>query len=61
MPATLIRGEDTYGHFKLMPSPEKDFDDDSIKCHSEAFDIWSKNYDEQMRRADQEEKPSHQI
>jgi non-heme Fe2+,alpha-ketoglutarate-dependent halogenase len=58
MPATLIRGEDTYGHFDKMPTPKQDFDDDAVACHGKAFKIWNENYFEQMRRADAEETPS---
>jgi len=58
MPATLIRGEDTYGHFDLKPAPKQDFDDDAVACHTQAFEIWNENYFEQMRRADVQETPS---
>lgn len=58
MPATLIRGEDTYGHFDLMPRPKQDFDDDAVACQGKAFDIWNENYFEQMRRAEVKESPS---
>ncbi len=58
MAATLIRGEDTYGHYDLKPAPKADFDDDAVACHAQAFEIWNENYFEQMRRAEAQEKPS---
>ena len=61
MPATLIRGKDTCGHFDLMPTPKHDFDDDAVACHGKAFEIWNENYFEQMRRTDAEETPSSPI
>lgn len=32
--AMLVRGEDKYGNFKLVPPPEEDLSDDAIKWHA---------------------------
>ncbi len=61
MPASLIRGEDHYGHFALQPSPKADFDADAIACHEKSYTIWVDNYFEQLRRHEKvQETPSHQ-
>lgn len=35
--ATLVRGEDTYGHFDLEPTPKADADDAARAAHAEAM------------------------
>ena len=32
--ATLVRGEDRYGHFQLLPRPERDFDPAMVALHT---------------------------
>lgn len=36
--ATLVRGEDRYGHFELTPRPERDFDPPAFEFHKRATD-----------------------
>jgi non-haem Fe2+, alpha-ketoglutarate-dependent halogenase len=38
--ATLVRGEDRYGHFTLTPRPARDLDEDAIKFHEQATDAF---------------------
>lgn len=35
--ATLVRGEDRYGHFDLMPAPKSDLDADALAAHEDAM------------------------
>ncbi|MEO1194051.1 MAG: phytanoyl-CoA dioxygenase family protein [Pseudomonadota bacterium] len=32
--ATLVSGEDRYGHFELMPAPEEDLSEAALACHA---------------------------
>ena len=34
--ATLVRGEDSFGHFHLSPRPTADFDADAVRFHEQA-------------------------
>ncbi len=36
--ATLVRGDDRYGHFTLTPRPTRDLDDDLVRLHEAATD-----------------------
>ena len=36
VPAVLIAGEDTYGHFELLPPPEVDFGEDEKRRHADS-------------------------
>ena len=36
--ATLVRGEDKFGHFALSPRPSRDFDPDVVQFHEKAAD-----------------------
>lgn len=35
--ATLVRGEDVFGHFDLIPPPREDFDPDAVARHAAAL------------------------
>lgn len=35
--ATLVRGEDRYGHFDLMPAPKADLDAEALAAHEDAM------------------------
>ena len=35
--ATLVRGEDRYGHFDLMPAPKSDLDAEALAAHEDAM------------------------
>ena len=39
--AMLVRGEDKYGNFQLVPPPEDDLSDDAIKWHAEILEAQS--------------------
>ena len=34
--ASLVRGEDLYGHFELEPRPERDFDPQAVALHQKS-------------------------
>lgn len=36
--ATLVRGEDRHGHFRLTPRPTRDLEEDLVRLHVEATD-----------------------
>lgn len=38
--ATLVRGEDHYHHFRLLPRPTRDGDESNIRLHTEATDVF---------------------
>lgn len=38
--ATLVRGEDRYGHFDLDPAPRTDFDPIAVEVHQQAMARW---------------------
>lgn len=50
MPATLIRGEDRFGHFDLEPDPRTLSPADAIKAHEVAYGGYRAGYEEQMDR-----------
>jgi non-heme Fe2+,alpha-ketoglutarate-dependent halogenase len=39
--ATLVRGEDPFGHFKLEPSPQAVSRDENLQCHEESLRRWN--------------------
>lgn len=48
MPAMLVRGADSYGHFDLEPAPAADMDDDAQAVHAHAYTRYRENYNEQL-------------
>ena len=42
--ASLVRGEDTFGHFELEPEPRCDFDPPAVEMHRRADDAQRKVY-----------------
>ena len=49
--AQLVRGQDRWRHFDLLPdAPKADFDPDAVKLHELAYAQFRKNYYEQERR-----------
>ena len=48
MPAMLVRGTDSYGHFELEPEPVSDLDDAARAAHEEAYKAYRANYNEQL-------------
>ena len=48
MYAMLVRGEDTYGHFDLEPSPAADMDPDAQAAHDAVYKRYRENYNEQL-------------
>jgi len=48
MPATLVRGQDTHGHFDLLPAPERDFGPDETRRHDTAFKSYIDSFYEQL-------------
>jgi hypothetical protein len=42
--ATLVRGEDAFGHFELEPEPRCDFDPPAVEMHRRADDAQRKVY-----------------
>ena len=38
--ATLVRGEDRYHHFRLLPRPRRDGDEAAVRLHTEATDVF---------------------
>ena len=50
MPATLVRGEDRYGHFDLEPDPRALNDAEAAQAHAEAYCGYRAGYEEQMAR-----------
>jgi ectoine hydroxylase-related dioxygenase (phytanoyl-CoA dioxygenase family) len=48
MPATLVRGRDTYGHFDLQPGPQCDFGAAETARHNETFKAYVDSFFEQL-------------
>ena len=48
MPAMLVRGRDTYGHFKLEPAPAADFDEAARAAYARSYDGYRLAYAEQV-------------
>ena len=49
--ATLVRGEDRFGHFELEPEPQKEMDPDFIALHARISDVQAKIYLDGTNRA----------
>jgi non-haem Fe2+, alpha-ketoglutarate-dependent halogenase len=52
--AMLVRGEDTYGHFDLIDPPAAECDPAALAVHQQVSDRYRKNYNEQVRRHEQQ-------
>ena len=48
MPATLVRGTDSHGHFDLEPDPRLLSDKDAAAAHEQAYARYRAGYQEQM-------------
>ena len=48
MPAMLVRGRDTFGHFKLEPAPAADFDDAARAAYARSYEGYRASYAEQV-------------
>ena len=48
MPAMLVRGVDTYGHFKPDPAPKADFDDAARAAYKRSYEGYKASYAEQV-------------
>ncbi len=48
MPATLVRGEDEYGHFDMQPRPKVDLGAEEAARHDTSFNLYKKNFNEQL-------------
>lgn len=47
MNALLVRGEDRYGHFDLLPSAPAECDPAAIERHQKAYTVYRQNYEDQ--------------
>jgi len=52
MPAYLIRGTDTYGHFDLQPPPASDFGAEEVARHEVTFKAYIDTFFEQLDEAE---------
>ena len=48
--AVLVKGQDKYGHFDLLPAPQRDFGEDELSRHNDSVGrmqriIHSKDYE----------------
>ena len=48
MPAMLVRGVDTFGHFKPEPAPAADFDDAARAAYARSYEGYKASYAEQV-------------
>ncbi len=48
MPACLVRGKDTYGHFDLQPRPQQDFGAAEAQRHDTSFKAYLDSFYEQL-------------
>ena len=48
MPAMLVRGVDTYGHFQLEPAPAADFDEAARAAYQRSYEGYRASYAEQV-------------
>lgn len=53
MPALLVRGSNSGGHFDLLPSPAGEFTDEGIALHERTYKRYRENYYEQEKRHDE--------
>lgn len=49
MPALLVRGANTGGHFDLLPSPAAEFSEEALAVHERTYKRYRENYYEQER------------
>ncbi len=54
MPALLVRGQDRFGTYDLLPSPGAEFDTAGIARHEQVYRRYRENYNEQVERHDRE-------
>ncbi|HEX3882149.1 MAG TPA: phytanoyl-CoA dioxygenase family protein [Stellaceae bacterium] len=52
MRAPLVRGEDRYGNFDVLPPPESEFASSALARHEEAYRRYRENYAEQIAAHD---------
>ncbi len=52
MPAYLVRGQDTYGHFDLQPPPARDFGAEEVARHEVTFKAYIDTFFEQLDEAE---------
>jgi ectoine hydroxylase-related dioxygenase (phytanoyl-CoA dioxygenase family) len=50
MPALLVRGSNTGGHFDVLPSPRAELDEEGIAVHERTYRRYRENYHEQEKR-----------
>ncbi len=50
MPAMLVRGTDTYGHFDLYQPPAKELGKTELAVHDHVYTCYAENYREQVKR-----------
>lgn len=48
--ALLVRGEDRFGHFDLLPPPQREHDPAALERHERVYQRYRQNYAEQMER-----------
>jgi len=49
MHALLVRGEDRFGHFDLLPAPTAECDPASIALHQKVYTVYRQNYEDQSQ------------
>jgi ectoine hydroxylase-related dioxygenase (phytanoyl-CoA dioxygenase family) len=54
MPALLVRGTDTYGHFDLLESPAAEANEAALARHEQVYRRYRENYNEQVERHDRD-------
>jgi ectoine hydroxylase-related dioxygenase (phytanoyl-CoA dioxygenase family) len=54
MPALLVRGRDTFGHFDLLESPAAEDDAVALARHEQTYRRYRENYNEQVERHDRD-------
>jgi len=54
MPACLVRGEDTLGHFDLQPPPQVDFGKTEMQRHDTTFKAYIESFYEQLGEAEKD-------
>ena len=50
--AMLVRGQDTGGHFDLLPAPQAEFDPAALALHEQVYQRYRRNYAEQIEMHD---------
>jgi ectoine hydroxylase-related dioxygenase (phytanoyl-CoA dioxygenase family) len=54
MPALLVRGRDTFGHFDLLEPPAAETDAVALARHEQTYRRYRENYNEQVERHDRD-------